>query len=167
MGSVGKTVLESKTVAESVTSTKITTQESSSKSQPKTRISRDYNNRDDKINELRNNQTVTYNANKAPADVFKSNGLGDVVYHMSRALNKGDIIEITSDKGNHNSTILITQEYSNGNRGFTVVYGKKQREETIQRYLKEGTTRNWRDITEGAAWLDYRDKYKLKVKKAK
>lgn len=107
-----------------------------------------------------------YDASEAPKDPWKSNGLGDVVYNLSQELNIGDCIYITSESRSNDwmTTLLITAEYANGNRGFTSIY-KYTTPDTIERKLKDREDRSWRSLTDGTAWLDFWELYRLEVRK--
>ncbi len=124
---------------------------------------RNFETKDNWFSSISDGDTIIYDPQERQS-IFKMNGLGDVVNRIAYELSKGDMIIIT--RNNYTSYILITDEYSNGNRGFTVIFPQYQSELEIKLLLDNGTCRSWRDITDGSAWLDiFNGPYTLTVKK--
>lgn len=125
---------------------------------------RNFESKDKWFPSISDGDTIVYDPYDMPESIFKMNGLGNVVDKIAYELSKGDMIIITQNS--YTSYILITDEYSNGNRGYTVVFPSYDSEDKIRSYLDNGATRSWRDITDGSAWLDIsRKPYTLTVKK--
>ena len=125
---------------------------------------RTYETKDKWFSQLADGDIIVYNPVDMPEDVFKMNGLGNVVDMITRELNEGDVITISRD--NYTCDILITDEYANGNRGYVPIYPEYQTDEQIRSHIKNGNARSWRDITNSIAWLDiFRKPYKLVIHK--